>query len=87
MAIGIGCQPVSAVALPDSSSAERKAWLRKGLSVPAQASHSAASNAATPPPIRATTARSLTGRLLVDDLVGMLRARGARSASVRTVQV
>src|SRR5918996_6153885 len=43
-----GIQPVSAVAEPLSSRAERKAWLRKGWSGPTQASHAAGSSWAMP---------------------------------------
>src|SRR5688500_11947924 len=68
MAIGTGCHPVRAVALPDSSSAARKAWLRKGSPGPAQRSQSAASNEAIPRPSRATISLM---RRLEDDLIGM----------------
>src|SRR6186713_186540 len=56
--IGSGVQPLASPTLPDASSNERKAWLRKGSPGPANPSHWPAGRSATPRAIRATISAS-----------------------------
>src|SRR3954468_2951811 len=73
MRIGAGDQPVPGPTLPESSSADRKAWLRKG-SPPASESQAAGSSAETPDPIRARTSDSRSAIGFPDECIGMNRA-------------
>src|SRR4051794_10582453 len=71
--IGAGVQPVPGPTLPESSSAERKAWLRNG-SPAASGSHDRAYRRETPDAILARTSVSRSAIAFPDDGIGLNRA-------------
>src|SRR5688572_14158439 len=69
--IGAGVQPVPSPTLPDSSSAVRRAWLRKGSASPASESHWPPSSAAMPGAMRAITWDSRSAIIFPNSGVGV----------------
>src|SRR3954471_11138224 len=70
--IGAGVQPVPGPTLPESSSADRKAWLTKG-SPPARRSQAPALRPDTPEAILAMTSDSWSAIGFPDERIGMNR--------------